>query len=102
MPPDIAYARRRVEECRASVTVGFRKGLQSKEHRISDWKLYHDRAIEDVTPLVKALAKFKRFFFSSRRRHTSSVSAFLLNRSSDLLSQSADHSRFNHDFLIKD
>src|SRR5437773_7682409 len=25
------------------------------------------------------------FFFSSRRRHTSSVSAFLLNRSSDLL-----------------
>src|SRR5689334_24178748 len=28
------------------------------------------------------------FFFSSRRRHTSSVSAFLLNRSSDLLSVS--------------
>src|SRR5436190_12245883 len=26
------------------------------------------------------------FFFSSRRRHTSSVSAFLLNRSSDLSS----------------
>src|SRR5947199_5090290 len=26
----------------------------------------------------------KRFFFSSRRRHTISVSAFLLNRSSDL------------------
>src|SRR5438270_13944375 len=26
----------------------------------------------------------KTFFFSSRRRHTSSVSAFLLNRSSDL------------------
>src|SRR5439155_15918812 len=26
------------------------------------------------------------FFFSSRRRHTSSVSAFLLNRSSDLAS----------------
>src|SRR5689334_4581187 len=25
-----------------------------------------------------------RFFFSSRRRHTTSVSAFLLNRSSDL------------------
>src|SRR5205807_4915282 len=25
------------------------------------------------------------FFFSSRRRHTSSVSAFLLNRSSDLI-----------------
>src|SRR5205823_11742599 len=28
------------------------------------------------------------FFFSSRRRHTRSVSAFLLNRSSDLLSYS--------------
>src|SRR5205085_3825910 len=27
----------------------------------------------------------RRFFFSSRRRHTISVSAFLLNRSSDLL-----------------
>src|SRR5439155_25313083 len=27
---------------------------------------------------------FFRFFFSSRRRHTRSVSAFLLNRSSDL------------------
>src|SRR5437773_8334395 len=30
------------------------------------------------------------FFFSSRRRHTSSVSAFLLNRSSDLVSVGAD------------
>src|SRR4051812_49797158 len=29
------------------------------------------------------------FFFSSRRRHTRSVSAFLLNRSSDLLKQNA-------------
>src|SRR5947207_4011572 len=29
------------------------------------------------------------FFFSSRRRHTRSVSAFLLNRSSDLTSQEA-------------
>src|SRR5688572_31467169 len=27
---------------------------------------------------------FREFFFSSRRRHTRSVSAFLLNRSSDL------------------
>src|SRR5207247_7644255 len=27
------------------------------------------------------------FFFSSRRRHTRSVSAFLLNRSSDLMSR---------------
>src|SRR5439155_9737092 len=30
------------------------------------------------------LVEFTRFFFSSRRRHTRSVSAFLLNRSSDL------------------
>src|SRR5439155_12834999 len=28
-----------------------------------------------------------QFFFSSRRRHTRSVSAFLLNRSSDLISE---------------
>src|SRR5437667_9324111 len=31
------------------------------------------------------------FFFSSRRRHTRSVSAFLLNRSSDLLLMEAKH-----------
>src|SRR5437588_3954011 len=31
---------------------------------------------------------FSSFFFSSRRRHTRSVSAFLLNRSSDLESSS--------------
>src|SRR5205085_4645070 len=31
------------------------------------------------------------FFFSSRRRHTRSVSAFLLNRSSDLRKFSAFH-----------
>src|SRR5207245_4924880 len=31
------------------------------------------------------LCSFTLFFFSSRRRHTRSVSAFLLNRSSDLL-----------------
>src|SRR5690554_7357937 len=30
------------------------------------------------------MGTFSRFFFSSRRRHTRSVSAFLLNRSSDL------------------
>src|SRR5688572_31272305 len=40
----------------------------------------HSRLLErrDVYPV--------RFFFSSRRRHTISVSAFLLNRSSDLSS----------------
>src|SRR5699024_12004444 len=30
------------------------------------------------------------FFFSSRRRHTRSVSAFLLNRSSDLIMEGAE------------
>src|SRR5260221_7645273 len=34
--------------------------------------------------LIK-LSKQVYFFFSSRRRHTRSVSAFLLNRSSDLM-----------------
>src|SRR5439155_8815193 len=35
------------------------------------------------TRLISAMNNF--FFFSSRRRHTRSVSAFLLNRSSDLM-----------------
>src|SRR5439155_3212161 len=38
--------------------------------------------------LILLLPQLKRpvfFFFSSRRRHTRSVSAFLLNRSSDLV-----------------
>src|SRR5436305_9294122 len=36
------------------------------------------------------------FFFSSRRRHTSSVSAFLLNRSSDLLKWLETNNLFNN------
>src|SRR5687768_18187354 len=35
--------------------------------------------------LLIARVLFRYFFFSSRRRHTISVSAFLLNRSSDLI-----------------
>src|SRR5262245_64813896 len=34
--------------------------------------------------ILRTLYLFFFFFFSSRRRHTMSVSAFLLNRSSDL------------------
>src|SRR5207244_7083904 len=34
--------------------------------------------------LVEDYLSLSRFFFSSRRRHTISVSAFLLNRSTDL------------------
>src|SRR5437660_4648574 len=45
--------------------------------------------------MIQSQALF--FFFSSRRRHTRSVSAFLLNRSSDLvqLLQWNSHIKFN-------
>src|SRR5438093_7833689 len=36
---------------------------------------------------------YRTFFFSSRRRHTRSVSAFLLNCSSDLVFRSGDSSK---------
>src|SRR5262249_56632781 len=39
-------------------------------------------------------AMASHFFFSSRRRHTRSVSAFLLNRSSDLRNATSLNSRF--------
>src|SRR5438105_8201117 len=43
---------------------------------------------EDIVDSLKvAMLFFFFFFFSSRRRHTRSVSAFLLNRSSDLSMQ---------------
>src|SRR5205085_8910856 len=41
------------------------------------------RAAERGTPSPRTRRRL--FFFSSRRRHTRSVSAFLLNRSSDLV-----------------
>src|SRR5438445_1673324 len=40
--------------------------------------------------LARFSSWFVVFFFSSRRRHTRSVSAFLLNRSSDLIAFDAD------------
>src|SRR5207245_5879473 len=40
--------------------------------------------LTNASHAVTALCLFVCFFFSSRRRHTRSVSAFLLNRSSDL------------------
>src|SRR5207249_7617033 len=55
------------------------------------------------TPTVSAAASdtasapYLAFFFSSRRRHTRSVSAFLLNRSSDLTVNTTgyiDHAAF--------
>src|SRR5206468_9669341 len=45
------------------------------------------RATAGVAATTATAARWRHgrgFFFSSRRRHTSSVSAFLLNRSSDL------------------
>src|SRR5207245_11412699 len=42
--------------------------------------------------VLKCICFFPFFFFSSRRRHTISVSAFLLNRSSDL----------NHEYPLLD
>src|SRR5437870_6497356 len=45
----------------------------------------HNRSLFAFTnSVVAALSMPLLFFFSSRRRHTRSVSAFLLNRSSDL------------------
>src|SRR5260370_25213847 len=41
------------------------------------WRASHSASVVDFLVVF--------FFFSSRRRHTRSVSAFLLNRSSDLL-----------------
>src|SRR5205814_4249580 len=38
-------------------------------------------------PAMVCRQRLRLFFFSSRRRHTRSVSAFLLNRSSDLMSR---------------
>src|SRR5438874_2820561 len=39
---------------------------------------------DSVNNVLNYISNFDFFFFSSRRRHTRSVSAFLLNRSSDL------------------
>src|SRR5438034_1778919 len=44
----------------------------------------NDSRLLVVLSLVVCFRSFLFFFFSSRRRHTRSVSAFLLNRSSDL------------------
>src|SRR5438132_1055810 len=43
------------------------------------------KGIKDISKSKSRKASVKTFFFSSRRRHTRSVSAFLLNRSSDLI-----------------
>src|SRR5947208_7490403 len=50
------------------------------------------RACRNFSPCVRIL-----FFFSSRRRHTRSVSAFLLNRSSDLISSFGGKTSYDAD-----
>src|SRR3989454_4511183 len=44
----------------------------------------------DMTRRSLSIGQTLLFFFSSRRRHTRSVSAFLLNRSSDLVATSQE------------
>src|SRR5438876_7510779 len=46
---------------------------------------YHQGLFNCCFYFCSSLSCFFFFFFSSRRRHTRSVSAFLLNRSSDLV-----------------
>src|SRR5207253_7698197 len=50
-------------------------------------------------PCVIAWLQY-RFFFSSRRRHTRSVSAFLLNRSSDLALNGRFNTSITHAYSI--
>src|SRR4051794_41282839 len=51
--------------------------------------------------MCRHVVSFFVFFFSSRRRHTRSVSAFLLNRSSDLQTFISRHnSNFFSDKLV--
>src|SRR5438045_6508735 len=47
------------------------------------------RPMMSLNDVASSDVSFRSFFFSSRRRHTRSVSAFLLNRSSDLQAQTA-------------
>src|SRR5207244_6920151 len=47
----------------------------------------HHSIISFLTSLTSSPNPPSTFFFSSRRRHTRSFSAFLLNRSSDLMSK---------------
>src|SRR5438128_7366123 len=51
--------------------------------------------------MVWACSSSYVFFFSSRRRHTRSVSAFLLNRSSDLVFEMAATETITSIILIK-
>src|SRR5262245_62371522 len=48
--------------------------------------MYVDWSVIFALRLLLCFVQLLFFFFSSRRRHTRSVSAFLLNRSSDLIS----------------
>src|SRR5439155_4208978 len=60
------------------------------------------RSIKRVNTTSKEVGYRSFFFFSSRRRHTRSVSAFLLNRSSDLGGQKAASGGIQGDVLATD
>src|SRR5436309_10014208 len=53
--------------------------------------------IKKVDPFLQVDKVLAYFFFSSRRRHTRSVSAFLLNRSSDLMGLQAAYANLHTD-----
>src|SRR5690554_7300336 len=50
----------------------------------------HEINMVSIVPMIRQVIDLAICFFSSRRRHTRSVSAFLLNRSSDLLDESPE------------
>src|SRR5205823_4156216 len=79
MPLFLRSEERRVgKECRCRGSVyNFKKKHNTNEY-VCLMYLY------DFIRIVSILLLMFIFFFSSRRRHTRSVSAFLLNRSSDL------------------
>src|SRR5437879_9344947 len=59
------------------------------------YSMFHDFPYRLFFVQLSGFCFFLFFFFSSRRRHTRSVSAFLLNRSSDL----ADKGKDTRDYL---
>src|SRR5207245_6616626 len=60
---------------------GMRGQFSPPARRSCRWLVAASPSLREILPGVRGWW----FFFSSRRRHTRSVSAFLLNRSSDLM-----------------
>src|SRR5687768_578347 len=87
----VIYATLKLEKGDGDRKVGAHQSLERHEF-VSDVVLV-DQTPSGRTPRSNPVTYLKAFdpifFFSSRRRHTRSVSAFLLNRSSDLVQQPA-------------